>query len=153
MRYYSRAMLVALAALCLNVSAYSQDISLKVSNVTVKEAIEQLHKATGYSFVFSSSDLDTNKRVTVSANNATIQEVVGQILKGQKGIDYEIRDNKIVIKKTRGISSSQQDAGKVTGHVVDASGTPVIGATIMEKGTSNGTITVFTTNYYSIFCK
>ena len=147
MRYYSKAMLVALAALCLNVSAYAQDISFKVSNVTVKEAIEQLHKSTGYSFVFFFFFLDTNKRVTISADNATIQEVVGQILKGQKGIGYEIQGNKIVIKKTRGVSSSQQDAGKVTGHVADASGTPVIGATIMEKGTSNGTITDYDGNF------
>lgn len=40
MRYIGKAMLVASAAFCLNLSAFSQDISLKVSNVTVKEAME-----------------------------------------------------------------------------------------------------------------
>ena len=30
---------------------------------------------------------------------------------------------------------------EVTGTVVDAEGEPVIGATVMEKGTSNGTVT------------
>lgn len=52
MRYLSKAMLVASAAFCLNLSAYSQDISLSISNVTVKEAMERLKKDTGYSFVF-----------------------------------------------------------------------------------------------------
>ena len=31
--------------------------------------------------------------------------------------------------------------GKVTGTVVDASGEPVIGASVMVKGTSNGAVT------------
>lgn len=44
MRYFSKAMLVAVAALCLNLSAYSQDISLKMNNITVKEAMERIKK-------------------------------------------------------------------------------------------------------------
>ena len=35
----------------------------------------------------------------------------------------------------------------MTGKVVDAKGEPVIGATIMEKGTTNGTITDFDGNF------
>ena len=37
--------------------------------------------------------------------------------------------------------------GKVTGTVVDASGEPVIGASVMVKGTSNGAVTDFNGNY------
>lgn len=95
MRYFNKAMLVASAALCLNLSAFSQNITLKTDNVTVKEAIELLKKNTGYSFVFSSSDLNTKQRVSISANNATIQEVINQILGGQKDLDYEIQGKKL----------------------------------------------------------
>lgn len=52
MRYFNKAMLVASAALCLNLSVFSQNITLKTGNVTVKEAMEQLKKSSGYSFVF-----------------------------------------------------------------------------------------------------
>lgn len=52
MRYFKRAILIASAALCFNLSAFSQDITLKANNVTVKEAMEQLKKSSGYSFVF-----------------------------------------------------------------------------------------------------
>ena len=38
-------------------------------------------------------------------------------------------------------------AQKVTGNVVDASGEPIIGASVVVKGTSNGTITDFNGNY------
>ena len=36
---------------------------------------------------------------------------------------------------------------EVTGTVVDAEGEPVIGATVMEKGTSNGTVTDYDGNF------
>lgn len=41
------------------------------------------------------------------------------------------------------IQAQQSNVYKVTGTVKDASGEPVIGASIAEKGTSNGTITDF----------
>lgn len=36
---------------------------------------------------------------------------------------------------------------EITGTVVDQTGEPVIGATVMEKGTSNGTVTDFDGNF------
>lgn len=42
MRCFDKAILVASVALCFNLSAFSQDITLKTNNITVKEAIEQI---------------------------------------------------------------------------------------------------------------
>ena len=86
MRYFNKAMLVASAALCLNLSVFSQNITLKTGSVTVKEAMEQLKKSSGYSFVFSSEDLDTRKHVSISVQNGKIEDAVKQILVGQNGI-------------------------------------------------------------------
>lgn len=147
MGYFNKAMLVASAALCFNLSTFAQDISLKINNVTVKEAMEQLKKTSGYSFVFSSNDINTKQRVSVSAEDATIEEVVKQILKGQKGIDYEIQGKKIVLKKKNLQYNVSHKTVKVKGNVLDANGDPIIGATIKEKGTSNGTITDFDGNF------
>ena len=60
---FSKAVLIASVALCLHLSAFSQDISLKAKQITVKEAIELLKEKSGYSFVFSSADVNTNKRI------------------------------------------------------------------------------------------
>lgn len=147
MRSISKAMLIASTAFCFNLSAYSQDISLKANNITVKEAMEQLKKTSGYSFVFSSNDVDTKQRISVSADNATLDEVVKQILSGQPGVGYEIQGKKIVIKKIQSVQKQTGKRTKVTGKVVDAKGEPVIGATIKEQGTSNGTITDFDGNF------
>lgn len=147
MRSISKAMLIASTAFCFNLSAYSQDISLKANNITVKEAMEQLKKTSGYSFVFSSNDVDTKQRISVSADNATLDEVVKQILSGQPGVGYEIQGKKIVIKKIQPVQKQTGKRTMVTGKVVDAKGEPVIGATIREDGTSNGTITDFDGNF------
>ena len=42
MGHLKKAILIASATLCFNLSAFSQGITLKNSNVTVKEAMEQL---------------------------------------------------------------------------------------------------------------
>lgn len=147
MGYFNKAMLVASAALCFNLSTFAQDISLKINDLTVKEAMEKLKETSGYSFVFSSKDINTKQRVNVSVKDATIEEVVRQILKGQKDVSFEIQGKNIVVKKVKHVNSTLQNGGKVKGNVVDASGNPIIGATIMEKGTTNGTITDFDGNF------
>ena len=112
MRNFSKAILVASAALCLNLSAFSQNVSFSVQNVTVKEAMEQLKKTSGYSFVFSSSDVDTSKKVSVSGQNSSIQDIIQQILQGQNGLDYEIQGKKIIVKKI-GTSNSLKNQKRI----------------------------------------
>lgn len=147
MRYFKRAILIASAALCFNLSAFSQDITLKANNVTVKEAMEQLKKSSGYSFVFSSADVNTKKRISISVEDAGIEEVIKQILQGQSGFSYEIQGKKIIIKKEQTGTVSSAQEGKVRGRIVDATGEPVIGATVREQGTSNGTTTDIDGNF------
>ena len=57
---------VAMALLCLNFSsAFAQTVSLKMKNVSVKEAMMQLKDKSGYSFVYETGDLDTKKKIDV----------------------------------------------------------------------------------------
>ena len=45
------------------------------------------------------------------------------------------------------VSTIMYAQSEISGSVVDASGETIIGATVMEKGTSNGTITDFDGNF------
>lgn len=85
MGHLKKAILIASATLCFNLSAFSQGITLKNSNVTVKEAMEQLKKSSGYSFVFSSVDVNTKKHVSVSLEDAVIEELYSRYCKGRTG--------------------------------------------------------------------
>lgn len=147
MEIINKAIVVASMAFCLNLSVFSQDISLVLNDITVKEAIEQLKKVTGYSFVFSSSDLDTQKHVSLNVKNSSIDDVVSQILTGQSDVVYKIQGKKIIIKRNARKNSDSNRKIKVQGRVLDVNGESVIGATIKENGTTNGTITDFDGNF------
>ena len=117
-----------------------------MSNVTVKQAMDELEKKSGYSFVFSSQDLDTKKRISVSADNDNLRNVIQQILDGQS-VTYEIQGKNIVVRK---ITQQKAPTGKlktVTGTILDPQGVPVIGANIIVKGTTNGTISDMDGNF------
>jgi len=144
MNYRKKAMLMAGALLCLNLSIYSQSISLKMSNVSVKKAMTELQTKSGYSFVYITGDVDTDR--TVSINASQLKDAVAQILKGQN-VSYEIQGKNIVIKKGNQQQVTSGKRKKVTGTVKDANGEPIIGATVVEKGTTNGTVTDFDGNY------
>lgn len=133
-----KAILMAAAFYCLNFAVAAQSITLIMSNVTVKEAINELKNKSGYTFVFSSIDLDTQKKIAVSVENKNIDEAIKQILQGQN-LSYEIKGKNIVIKNQAANQSDKKK--KVTGVIVDEHGEPVAGANIIEKGTTNGTIT------------
>lgn len=144
MNYRKKAMLMAGALLCLNLSIYSQSISLKMSNVSVKKAMTELQAKSGYSFVYIAGDVDTDR--TVSINASQLKDAVAQILKGQN-VSYEIQGKNIVIKKGSQQQVTSGKRKKVTGTVKDANGEPIIGATVVEKGTTNGTVTDFDGNF------
>ena len=138
---FSKAILIASVALCLHLSAFSQGISLKNREITVKEAMELLKEKSGYSFVFSSADVNTNKRISISTDKATIDDVVKQILQGQNNLTYEIQNKRIIVKKIQPGDKTKNKKIKAIGKVVDDAGEPIIGATVREQGTTNGTIT------------
>lgn len=144
MNYRKKAMLMAGALLCLNLSMYSQSISLKMSNVSVKKAMTELQAKSGYSFVYIAGDVDTDR--TVSINASQLKDAVAQILKGQN-VSYEIQGKNIVIKKGSQQQVTSGKRKKVIGTVKDANGEPIIGATVVEKGTTNGTVTDFDGNF------
>lgn len=126
-------------------------IRFKMKNVSVAEAISQIWKKSGYSFVYESRDLNTKQRVTVDADN--IREAVSQILEGQP-VGYELKDKTIIVHHVTAKSKSakenrvnQKNEPLVKGRVVDEHGNPIIGATIRVKGRSGGAITDIDGNF------
>lgn len=64
----------------------------------------------------------------------------------QEEIQYEITENKLIlinpIEKNTNISPKVSQQGRrITGVVKDLLGEPIIGANVVEKGTTNGTVT------------
>ena len=137
MNYRKKAILMVMALFCLNVAILAQAVSLKMDNVSVKEAMTQLKNKSGYSFVYKVGDLDTKKIITVRAKE--LNEAIDQILYEQDVV-YEVKGKNIIVQKRQAKQNTSKDGKKrnITGTVNDVNGEPIIGVTIKEKGTNNG---------------
>lgn len=154
MKNNTRKRLLAVAVVCLmGTMAWAQRVTFKANAVPLRSAVVQFKKATGYSYVLRSNNLDMNKRVTVNATNRPLREVVNQILAGQD-VDYEVNGKLIIVKKRTseaGRSSANgvnQSPGKVVrGTVTDDNGEPMVGATVKVVGTNTGAVTDINGNF------
>lgn len=133
-----KTILMVIGLLGFNLSVSSQTIFLKMNNVSVKKAMTELKIKRGYSFVYLKGDVDTDKVIKVDADN--LNDAIEQILNGQN-LSYEIKDKNIIIRKITTHNDVKQKNILVSGTVLDVNGEPIIGVNIMEKGTTNGTIT------------
>lgn len=110
-------------------------ISLEVRNETVGTVLERLKKESGFDFFFNNKHVDLKRLVSVSADNNTLFKILDQLFAGTN-VKYSVLEKKIILS-TEIIQNGQQGQHKVTGIVKDNAGSPIVGATIMEKGTTN----------------
>lgn len=132
----------ALISLCMfafvGTSAQTGTVTVKLRNASVKELFSAIEKQTSYRFSYRDAEIKGKGNVTISATNRELKQLLeGELSK--LGLKYAVSGNKIIVTPAAVAPSAQPK--KVTGKVMDANGEPVIGASVMEKGTSNGTIT------------
>lgn len=116
-------------------------VSLNKQRVLLTEVLEAIEAQTDYLFV-SNRDVDLNRKVSVRVTDKPVQEVLTDLLKNT-GLNFTVEGVNIILSERKPASASSvlQQTKTITGKIVDASGEPVIGANIVEKGTTNGTIT------------
>lgn len=126
----------------------AQNVSFSSNKVTLKSAFEKIEKESKYKIAYNSSQLDANRSVTLTKKSDDVFGMLNQLLKGTN-FTYEMEGNYIVIKpQQKAKSQAHGKKIKVRGVVKDETGEPVIGATVMEKGTTtNGVVTDLDGNY------
>ena len=139
----------ALLSLCMLtfIGGYSQtgQVNLNLKNATVKELFKEIEKQTSYRFSYRDIEINNKGGITISGQGKEVKEVLTNELAKQE-LSYTVSGNKIIVSTAKKEAVSTKEK-KITGKVIDTKGEPVIGATIMEKGTTNGTITDFDGNF------
>ena len=139
---------------------YSQSTELKIrlKSASIQEILNEIEKESDYRFVFDSNTKKiVDKTVTLSNNALSIEEILREVL-SNTNLAYKILDNQIVIyrdetkKVTEDISSLiseiiTQQKQQVSGRITDQNGEAIIGANIIEVGTTNGTVTDIDGNF------
>lgn len=133
-------------------NSYSQvtTLSLKLKNKTIREVFTDIEKSSEYIFLYNRDTLDTERVVSINAENETINEVLDKLFEGTNNI-YKVSGRQVYISKEPEQNifkrEPQQLRNQITGKVTDEDGAPVIGANVIEKGTTNGTVTDMNGNF------
>ena len=127
----------------------SAQFNLSLSNPSLGSVIKEIQAQSDYQF-FYDDKLASVQLESLNVTDSSLQEVLSKALSG-KNISYKIDDKVVYLSMDNSTvkKSPAQNAAKktITGRIVDATGEPLIGVTIMEKGTTNGSITDYDGNY------
>ena len=123
-----------------NTHSQNARVSISKHNAQLDEVLGAIESQTDYLFIYN-NQINVNRKVSVRVKNQPVSQVLDNLLKNM-GISYVMEGTHIVLtKKTENVLPVQQQAKHITGTIVDANGDPIIGANIVVKGTTNGTIT------------
>lgn len=123
------------------IDSYSQNsrLSLKMSDVTIKNVLSEIENQTEYYFMYEASKIDVNKKVNISVQDKTVDDVLDQLFTDSDVI-YIINNRQIALSTEKAWLATQQPK-TISGVVTDGAGLPLPGVTVMVKGTTSGTIT------------
>ena len=139
--------------------SYSQgtNLTLNLHSATIREVCEQIEKQSNYIFVFSDNvENELNKKVNISANSENIEAILENVF-SSTGLTYKILDKQVVVyhnneKKPEIIvepspTPQPEQTKTIKGRITDEKGEPIIGANVIEVGTTNGTVTDINGNF------
>lgn len=132
--------------LAMDTEAQNSIITFSSNSISVGQLIEEIEKQTDYLVVYSNREIDINHQVTIRDKSAKVSSYLKEALAGT-GISYKFENDYIILSKSNSLLNQLQQQEKITGTVTDEKGVPIIGANIMEKGTSNGAITDINGNF------
>ena len=142
-----RALLILLL-IAVPVQWAAAQLTLSTPRTTLGTVIKQIQSQSKYQF-FYNDKLSTVTVEPLKVKDASLEQVLNTLLKN-KDISYKIEENIIYLSEKENSDSLQQQSGKertITGQVVDAKGEPLIGVSILVKGTTDGAITDLDGNY------
>lgn len=131
----------------------SQDkITMNIESGTVFEVIDEIESKTDYKFIYITNVYDFEKKISISVIDQSIKLVLDMIFDNK--LEYEVLGKKVFLRekaisiplKTSVLNQTEQQ-NEISGIVVDKNGTPLPGASVLEKGTNNGTVTDFNGNF------
>jgi len=118
---------------------FGQNLSVNYKAKTIEQVIHDLESKTNYSFVYQKQELAKAPSVTLSLQNAPFEDILQSIC-SEAGLSYEIVKQSVILKKGQPKPQSS-NAVTVSGIVTDQNGAPVVGASVYDRESRQGTST------------
>jgi len=119
-------------------SSFAQHITLKGNNINIKQVFAQIREQTGYIVLYESHLVNSDSKVNVNLEKASLEDALKAILKDQH-LDFEIKQQSIILNKKPSAFEEGIRKVDIKGKVVDQKGRSIPGVSILIKGTSKGT--------------
>ncbi|GLL53803.1 SusC/RagA family TonB-linked outer membrane protein [Bacteroides finegoldii] len=114
-------------------------IAISMSNVSVEQVLNKIEETSDYVFLYNDETIQKSRIVSVRSKSGKITDILDDIFKGTD-ISYTVIDKQIILSKSNKVNQTAK-AIQIKGTVKDALGEPLIGVSVLVKGTSNGTVT------------
>ncbi|MBD2702071.1 TonB-dependent receptor [Spirosoma sp. BT702] len=127
-------------------------VNITIEQATLKQALMQVSQVANVKFVFNSKVIRSDERVSITAHNERLADVLNRLLK-PRHVQYEVAGKQIIFSRTEPEASLvpdlQFDSNKppkitdvsVSGTVQDEKGIGLPGVSIVLKGTNRGSTT------------
>ncbi|MFK8058997.1 MAG: carboxypeptidase-like regulatory domain-containing protein, partial [Polaribacter sp.] len=147
-------LLVSLFQLQANESyAQKTKVSFEYKNVSLETVFNKIESITDFKFIYKDKEINYKQKVSIKVKKESLSKVLKQLLTNSK-ITYLVNGKQIILKPLKLAVNPKKEIKKakllkipITGSVVDKSGNSLPGASIIEKGTTNGTETDFDGNF------
>lgn len=125
----------------LTATALGQRTTIKLDNVDLQVAFNEIKQKMGYTFVYNDQVVKNVGKVSVNVTSSDIKYILAKCLEGTS-LDFYIEDNIVVIKsKAEQARETERKPVTVKGKVVDEKKQPLPGVTVLLKGTTLGVTT------------
>ena len=141
--------------LAVSAASYSQQtkFNFDLEKVTIKKVFEQIEKNSEFVIFYNEAYLDLDQTIDVKVEEGNVEAILNKVFE-ESGNKFNVYDRQIVILppgKKRELSlpekQNQPQEKEITGRVVDEDGMPLPGASLVIKGTTNGTSTNIDGNF------
>lgn len=118
--------------------AQNIQISLHLNNAELETALNEIEKQTDYLFVYN-NNIDVKQKISINVEKIALKDILGQLFKG-KNITYSTEGSNIILQLNIK-EATQQNRKTISGYVRDNNGEPLIGVSVVVKGTTMGAVT------------
>lgn len=122
-------------------SAQNTKIDLNINQSTLKQVFKEIESKTDYTFFYNDEMINIDRIVDIQVKRETVENILNKVL---TDCSFVIENNTILLipKDPDSVPTvAQQAKRQISGTVIDERGEPIIGANVIERGTTNGVVT------------
>ena len=136
-------LLMIIGIFTVSAKVFSQEakITVNMQNGSLSDLFKVIEQKTEYRIFYKTKLVEDAKKLNINVSQEPVSDLLTSLL-SERNLSYDLIDKVIVITPSADIRESQQQKKlTVAGKVTDENGQPLVGVTILIKGTTRAVVT------------